>query len=434
MVQWFSALNSGDGSLLRSRSIPRMGVVVCDDAGGYRKYAIYNNPFESYRDFAGKSDGERCGFEVIFGNKFQKIYFDVDISLKEDGNSIHTRDQKCSIAHQIPGMVIDALIKVHPSIRQSDIMVFNSNSDEKYSYHIVVDRWYVTTARQNRKVYEQVISYIPIQWRQYFDGSMYKSIQQFRLYMSTKYGKKRMKVLDPTYSTWLPDSDVPLENLNREVYFSSLVQRVENCVVLPFEDEEEKEFQEVELTDSDTNRLLIIIKNMPYSSCFSVQDKKGSMVLLKRRQPSYCKCCDRTHENDNPFVTVSVNGDVHFNCRRNEDGLTTKLGNINDEIIFHHRAKKLRTFEVPCQVVTSASEVSLHTFKRVDSFSPDTIAEALSPLSVVSSSSNESRYSIESSSSNSSNVSRKFSEIGNKRVRKMKERQGVSRTLNSVIS
>lgn len=62
---------------------------------------------------------------------------------------------------------------------------------------------------------------------------------------------------------------------------------------------------------------------------FKLSDIKGSLVLLKRYTPSYCKMCDRVHENENPYLVVAgYNRDIYFYCRRADKGRRLYLGSL----------------------------------------------------------------------------------------------------------
>ena len=122
---------------------------------------------------------------------------------------------------------------------------------------------------KNRKVFELIMANIPHPWRRYVDSTMYKSIQQFRCYMSTKYGKDRIKNIDPEFSHWDPEefSDVPL----RDTFLAYLVTYTADCQLIPIDDEDENEYSDLdryELTGDDEFKIREIIKNMPYANYF----------------------------------------------------------------------------------------------------------------------------------------------------------------------
>lgn len=336
IMQWYSLLNRGEESLMRRMDISKTEIPVCNEGNGFKEFRVFRGPLELYDFCINQRDDVRCLFEVIRGSLFQKIYFDIDIDLEGESKAFnHTREQRINIANQIPYFLIDCLIKTRPEIRDIDIMVFSSNSINKRSYHFIVDRWCVQNAKQNRKFFECVMALIPVPWRQYFDSSMYKSIQQFRLYMSTKYGKGRMKTLDPKYSTWIPDEGITAVECNRQVFLCSLVTRTDNCYILPFDedDEEEIEYDTIDIDDTDALKLYSIIKSMPYAGCFSIVERKNNLVIMKRLLPSFCSICDTTHDNENPCVLVSPNGNVNLDCRRHPERKRLFLGNIFDDAV-----------------------------------------------------------------------------------------------------
>ena len=115
MVRWYYTFNRGETSLIKEQNITKTSIPVCNEGNGYKQFAVFRTPLNLYDFCINEPDEKRCLFELIHGNRYQKFYVDIDISLDDEYKEImHTRDQKISIAHQLPEMIIDGIIKTTP--------------------------------------------------------------------------------------------------------------------------------------------------------------------------------------------------------------------------------------------------------------------------------------------------------------------------------
>jgi len=183
------------------------------------------------------------------------------------------------------------------------------------------------------------MSNIPTPWKRYVDKTMYKSIQYFRLYMSTKFGKGRIKNYDVVHSTWVPSSDEPV----METFLNSIVSYTDECTLIPFEEDDDGfvTYEKTEIGAEDEIKVRKIISAMPYSKCFSISEVKDGIVVMRRMVPSFCSVCEKVHEHENPFAYVSMSGNVFFSCRRNNK--SSLIGNINDEVVTCTEVQQKRT-------------------------------------------------------------------------------------------
>lgn len=431
-MEWFRLLNSSIDSLFGKKIVLKGAIPVCSEGNGYKEYGIFRTPLILYDYCISLIDEKRCMYEVIRANIYQKIYFDVDLPLNEkSGETNYTIEQKKSIANQIPELMIDSIIKVKPEIQRTDILIFTSHSDEKRSFHVVVDRWCVSNAGNNRKFFDETLKYVPVGWRQFFDASMYKGIQYFRLYMSTKYGKNRMKILNINVSPWKPLENFTPNECNRQVFLSSLITRTDNCILLPFdENEETREYNEIDLLESEVPKLIKIIKNMPYSRCFAISERKNNLVVMRRLLPSYCNICLREHQSDNPFITVISNGDVNYNCRRNTDKKSIKIGNIYNE----NEITQVKKMSIEISYIDAKKEtINEELFSPISTVSNFTRTSSFS--SILSHGSSDNLFlspvsSVDSPNDDNSNI---YTKIGNRRRNEMKKRNSVGTMLSTLV-
>lgn len=327
MVKWYYQLNKNNNSLLSKEHISKDMLPICNESSGYKQFAAFRYG-QLYNYSISLNDNERCLYEIILGNRRQKPYFDIDMDLidKEIG---HSREQKLNISLTICISVKNSILKEFKQISDDQIIIMKSPDINKRSFHIIVKGHCVINSDANRKFYNIIKENIPEPWRIYMDDSMYKSIQQFRLFMSTKLDKSRIKQFDYEQSNW--KAEALSENPLRDLFYDSLISYTDDCLLLPIELNEEETicYDKIEINNEDINKLKLIIKNMPFSNCFDINEIKETMVIMRRLMPSYCECCKTVHDNENPFIYITLYGNVKFHCRRGKDKLL--IGSLNND-------------------------------------------------------------------------------------------------------
>lgn len=340
---WWRKLTNGDEAMFNKTNIPNDAFPVCletpsniENEDPFKNFAVFRSAFTLLLECVKTPDVKRCYYEIIRANHSQKHYVDIDIKLEDDKlteNFHHTIEEKISIANVIVAEYISAILKVNPEIKTTDILVFNSNANNKRSYHIIVDRWYFPTCKQNKEFFNKCIQYIPLSHRKYIDNRMYKPNQLFRLFLSTKCGKNRIKTLDPQ-SPWKSNEVIEDPNqMLKEIFYASLITLTDiGCKMIPYEYEDKSEYYATrDLDDKESDALIKIFRTFEDSSSFDIIGiKSGSLLVLKRRRSSYCKVCCRNHDHEHPFVYTTFDNNVYFNCRRCDD--SQLLGNINSYI------------------------------------------------------------------------------------------------------
>jgi len=310
--------------------------------------------FKSYIEFALYCryipDNNKYFYEIILGECPQKPRFDIDI----DNPTIDGEDVKDCLVESI----IDTLGQRGVFISINNILIyvshgFNSNNKYKQSYHIVIDNYCHANNVEARAFYDKVISGVPEKYKEYIDSGVYSSTQQFRIVGSTKIYNNRYKSFQKVwkykgkdiihqYPEEAEDSDHEMIMQLEE----SLITFTGNCSFLPTFQPEEKEnninerkgttysdFEDID--DSDIKaalELLAQIEMIPTSSSlfpYTVDNIDGSLIVLKRVRPSFCKTCLRVHENQNPYLfIIGEEKTVYFHCRRAETKKRLCLGKL----------------------------------------------------------------------------------------------------------
>ena len=327
-VRWYNLLvEPKDGSnkpfLFKTENVTRDNVLICQETK-HRIFARFEDVTELMKFISTVKYSHNCFYEIIRGNHPHKWYTDIDIILEDSG--VESDNAKCVLPAwetvEVVKCVKSALLKLLPMIKEEDIAVSSSNGKNKHSYHIILDKWCVANKDESKAIFQMVVDEMPDRYKAALDPVVYKSIQQFRLYGSHKYESDRVKVFREDLSTWKPQGKaLNEEHLEKLRFLGFLVGNVRSCNYLPsyvrekvynylgddspLEKDEVKEAMRIFRTTFQNNGVFTYLSH----------DKK--FITLKRNSPSYCQRCQRTHENENPYLlVVGEERCVLFDCRR----------------------------------------------------------------------------------------------------------------------
>jgi hypothetical protein len=368
--RWYYSLVKSEPNkppgLFESELLNPSNIIVCQHMK-YRKYAKYDSVYDILLFVRNMRFSHNCLYEVVRGKLAHKWYADIDIMLSEglpekpknkkeitavsrDGVLLEDLPFEDDIDSEFGGKCVmsesetinvvlevkKALMAILPMIKESDILVASSNDSKKHSYHIVLDRWCLANNKEAKAIYRKVIQLIPEKYRPAIDHSMYKSIQQFRMYNSHKWESTRVKTFRSDLSSWKSDTVVKDDKHRELLYFSAfLLSNISGCSVLPSFVEEEESKKPFEGNDNDLKvdeikDALELFKDV-YSNanCFSYHTHTSRFVLLKRKMASYCSICQRKHDAQHPYLLiVGARRNVYFDCRRNDSNKRLYLGSL----------------------------------------------------------------------------------------------------------
>ena len=181
----------------------------------------------------------------------------------------------------------------------------------------------------------------------FIDGSVYKTIQQFRILGSHKYQKENKKIYREDLSEGLviPEKYKKYpKGLENFLLINSLVSMTAGAKYLSGYEkiEENKTFSTQGFSStSDLEEILNIFYSIYSADLFeflNVIDNDGNLLItFLRKSPSFCEECNRVHENENPFVTVNgIYRNIYFYCRRKEGDERVGgkyIGSLGPEVI-----------------------------------------------------------------------------------------------------
>ena len=321
-----------------------------------RLFAAFEHPTDFWM-FANKIPKERWHFfEVIFGDRSQKIYFDIDIHVPNTNEDFVARLINCLV-----GRIVDFFARKQYAFDLSrNLLWFHSNSEtcpEKRSYHLIIDGYAVSNCKETESVVNEILDGCPDEFRQYIDSSMYSSKQQFRLYQSRKARTDRPKTFIKSWKFGLktinyefPDlpgcSESQKEMLQENTLFgTSCVTQIDRCYIMPvhchFENRklhqstpDADDFLSEQITDQVVQEMIRRIDPVVFK-IYDYPKNAGTMMRLIRIAPAVCSLCtpeggpDRVHESENAFLRINSTGNVYFYCFRNEN-VSKWVANIGD--------------------------------------------------------------------------------------------------------
>lgn len=267
---------------------------------------------------------EQCFFEVIFGERPQKLYYDIDMdgSVPQD------------VAHTLLKLLIDRIVAAlaihdHTVHVAEDVLLFSSCSSAKRSYHIILDGFCVAGSRENKALASLVLDRIPDEYKKYIDQSMYSSIQQLRLPLSQKPGSGRPKLYVKSWrygGQEIQRQEPPILELFRR----ACVTYTKGCKLVQVD---VQPLPRPKTRHGVEDKILQAIQDRADKVLFKVFriDKvvDENLVLLRRQTRAYCSLCQRVHDHENAFLVVHESGDVVFYCRRDMSKKKT-VANVAD--------------------------------------------------------------------------------------------------------
>lgn len=273
---------------------------------GFASYFDFLSLYKQWSKDNGRNHDWQTFYEMILGNAHQKPYFDLDYKGVTEQEAIdRVTAVRAVIAKVIPGVVL----------------TFESHGADKFSYHLICRDAYVESAEHNKRLATLISQHLPAGS---IDLAVYSSLQNFRLYDSTKRGKRRFKALS--------EADTALHYSDEIVKKFSEAQPVEQVRwFMIFRDSLVTMTAEAKLLavpGTPARRRLTVIKAHGLSdtelkhveslvpSNYKVKDWSGLIANLVPIDRSIdCPVCLRTHEHENSYLQIRGHR-VFLYCRR----------------------------------------------------------------------------------------------------------------------
>lgn len=331
-------------------------------------FAVFETYVEFYTHCQNYRSEDLGFFEIILGQRPQKPHFDVDIDQETfDKVCCYQFDPDPLVNFDISASWIkDTLITcigqelASKNVRctlEENLLLFNSHSAVKRSFHIVLANLSHPNAREARAFFEAVMVRFRLvcPYPRFIDHRVYTSRQQFRIVFSQKYGSNRPKLFCPVFThmgltyhhTFIQPPARP-ELASLVLLRDSLVSFTAGCSQLPTWYVETNKYAnrvtgvdsnlpvnmrqgDLEITETMRLRCMELMHAAMDDSMFEyVEVNENNQIILARRGESMCPKCKHTHSSNNPYMFIKGNK-VFWNCRAAPDNKSLNIGLLNPD-------------------------------------------------------------------------------------------------------
>ena len=328
--RWYYYLNRKDEKNLIDREKLEQDSIVVSNWTGVKKYTVFQNHIKLHEYLFNISHQERCFFEILLPHISRKMYFDIDMDKSALISSLEKNEKDEFLQSHFISVIRKAIKILIPEIAEhGSILIFTSHTSKKLSYHIIIDGWYLQNYEECKVFYERFVEHIPEEWVDFFDETVYKKTQQFRIVWNHKYEKENTKRLNQelSYNFKIPSRYGSDKGKNLYILFSSLIGRTEKCKMLTgFASEKRQRGMLLSSGAASENDLEAVMNIFQQDSQFkkgpfdmiSVVEENGNLIIPLKSHGSYeCETCQRFHEAENPYLIVKGDErEIYFDCRR----------------------------------------------------------------------------------------------------------------------
>lgn len=244
-------------------------------------------------------------YHEIF-NTMTKVFFDID-SFPPDHEKMITMN------------IIKTFKQVCPYSGHISYIVCSSTSSKKGSAHVIFPQLCVSTDVMRKFILPQMSEISPY-IDQYVDAAVYRKNGQLRCLNSIKY--ERIGGTISTRQKICKNAEYNIDTFN-----SSCISLCDNCINLNLQystDYVDKNFEiNCNYTPSQVGTIKREIRST-FKNAIMVNQIKNTLVELRKVKPYFCIICNRVHQNENPYCTIRMNGDVLYRCRRYSDKKASK--------------------------------------------------------------------------------------------------------------
>lgn len=171
----------------------------------------------------------------------------------------------------------------------------------KYSFHIIIDGYYVQDNIEAQIFTKTLLSVMPLKYQIFIDAQVNKAVQCFRIIGCQKTKTNRFKKILSSECM-----DTLLANtLTTSTTTSSLITNITNCKPLDTLNKLTNDKKLVTVIDSDlsSNDITEILKiSKDVTRGFILRINKGNLLIFERKFPTYCFICCEVHHTDNTLL------------------------------------------------------------------------------------------------------------------------------------
>lgn len=348
----------------------------------YRLFAVFDSYLDILPYFNNFKEEDRCFYEIILGQFYQKPHFDIDIDKDTPNKEQLGRNLIQNLIKTIGdtiGQSKDCLNPLKDLSLEEDVLIYDSNkyneegfSENKISYHVIINNYYHENNLEAKAFYEHIVSKMPDNCgKEFIDPKVYSNIQQFRIVGCQKVGSGRIKLFNEKFNYFdqkikhiyndCKNNDDLIEQDNSsnnddikllQIFYESLItcNNTSNYIPSFYKKKEYQNFGgNIDVTPILLERSITLMKekfasfNPPIECNFPVISIEDNQIILKRKNPSYCPMCNKIHDAQNPYIFIN-NSKAYWNCRRQTPSLL--LGYVD----YYNYTDDLNSYKIPTDV------------------------------------------------------------------------------------
>lgn len=325
-----------------------------------RTYAVFPSHDELLEYIGSVPRSERTFHEVIIGAAPQKLKLDLDMSRETVGSmatdyyngfmkkarnepllklleEVKTSEPRLDVvARNVVSIITEAAIKCisllfGENIDLSNFAICSSTNSHKWSFHIIIDGWYVPSNLHAQVFMNNLRDFIPEALHKAIDWGVNKSVQNLRLIGCHKYAADesewREKVMIKTHTYQGAEATLVTFVEDSEPFNVKTLEQ--DVLKLTVHDDT------IEIADEVTEEVVELMSDIATLNGCRFRDRRGKYFNYDRYEAAYCDHCTRDHHNDNTMiVTAQTNEegtalDVYYKCRHNTESRAIYIGSVN---------------------------------------------------------------------------------------------------------
>lgn len=281
-------------------------------------------------------------YEII--NNECKFFLDLDAKsdeIKKEKWDLYVEEIKNKLIS-----IIYKLTKKHIEIIEFESLC-NSN-EKKYSSHLIVKNFKLTIT-QCDNLCKTIIKEIDIEKSRIIDNSIYNNWRSLRIQGCTKINSKRVKQLKlyKEQNIEIINIEGLITNLENTISFNTFDFNFmsDNRIITSinykniYQNKSIKNIKTYKYTNKDVDFIksnyskleLFINKWHNMNKNFITYKINNNIIMYRKILPYNCNICNRTHENQNPYIYMEVD-EIYFNCRRTDKKIV-KITHIYERYI-----------------------------------------------------------------------------------------------------
>lgn len=270
----------------------------------------------------GKITNKKCYHEIIPAVSRQKMKYDIDYYPNpEDGITLPELIDKCCET------IMSTFSEIGNPIEPKDLIILDSSNSEKYSMHILVNKYYMNTNIEAARLFELTVSNADSKIKDALDKGVYSSNQSFRMVNCFKIGTDRKFSL-------LKEWKFKGEKIILDTHIDPIILTFATCVTgcdeikIPIKLKEtpidKTLFENLKVSDLEIERVV----ELRLENAFKVSRNENYFDLL-RTKPSVCIACNREHEKENARIYCNQSG-LYYRCWRTQASIKLEsVANLN---------------------------------------------------------------------------------------------------------